>query len=84
MILRVTVADRALLGHAAVFFDKPLRDDAIDRFLESADHHLLLALDGDQPVGFVSGDPDNAAALATYRGAGATIEEPNLLMEWKL
>ncbi|HEX3265405.1 MAG TPA: GNAT family N-acetyltransferase [Candidatus Limnocylindrales bacterium] len=29
-------------------------------------------------------DHDNEAAKATYRSAGATIDEPTLLLEWKL
>ena len=28
-------------------------------------------------------DEDNAAAKATYHGAGATIDEPTLLLEWR-
>ena len=136
MIRRVGAADRALVHQAAGLFDDPLRDDAIERFLASDDHHLLLALDGDEPVGFVTGvelthpdkgvemflyelavdeaarrqgfgtalvealadlarergcrgmwvltDDDNAAALGTYRKAGATIEERTLLLEWRL
>ena len=136
-IRRITRADRGLLLRAGALFDEPLRDEAIDRFLDSADHHLLLALDGDgEPVGMVSGvelthpdkgvemflyelsvlegarrggigtalvdalealatergcrgmwvltDGENAAAVATYRRAGATIEEPTLLLEWRL
>jgi ribosomal protein S18 acetylase RimI-like enzyme len=137
VIRRITRADLELLHRSAALFDLPLRDDAIKRFLDSADHHLLLALDDDgEPVGMVSGvelthpdkgiemflyelgvlehargrgvgtalvealkaiaiehgcrgmwvltDADNAAALGAYRRAGATIEEPNLLLEWRL
>lgn len=29
-------------------------------------------------------DADNAAALGAYRRAGATVEEPTLLLEWRL
>jgi ribosomal protein S18 acetylase RimI-like enzyme len=29
-------------------------------------------------------DEDNAAAVGTYRKAGATIEERTLLLEWRL
>ena len=137
MIKRITGADRELLHRAAALFDLPLRDDAIERFLGSPDHHLLLAVDDEgEPVGMVSGvelthpdkgtemflyelsvlerargrgfgtalvaalrevarargcrgmwvltDHDNAPALAAYRRAGASIEEPTLLLEWRL
>ncbi len=36
-------------------FDAPADQEASHRFLESLNHHLLLALEGDRPVGFVSG-----------------------------
>ena len=137
LIQRITRADVALLMRAGALFDKPLREDAVDRFLDSPDHHLLLALAEDsEPVGMVSGvelthpdkgvemflyelsvleeargagigtalvdalealavergcrgmwvltDDENAAAIATYRRAGATIAEPALLLEWRL
>ena len=136
LIRRVGAADRALVQGAAGLFDEPLRDGALDRFLVAQDHHLLLAFDGDVPVGFVTGvelthpdkgvemflyelgvaenargrgvgtalvkalaalahergcrgmwvlaDSDNAAALAAYRRAGATVEQSTLLLEWRL
>ncbi len=127
-------ADAQLVHQAAALFDAAPRDDAIDRFLRSEDHHLLLALDAGNAIGFVSGvelthpdkgvemflyeiavaedarrqgvgtalvealaavararrcrgmwvltDDDNAAAVTTYRRAGATKEERTLLLEW--
>jgi ribosomal protein S18 acetylase RimI-like enzyme len=138
VIRRVTAANRDLLRRAdgTDLFDNPLREDAVARFLVSADHHLLLALEAGEPVGMVSGvelthpdkgtemflyelsvteasqrrgigtalvealaalarergcrgmwvltDEDNAAAVGTYRKAGATIEERTLLLEWRL
>ena len=136
MIRRVGPADSALVHQAAALFDDDPRDDATARFLASDDHHLLLALEGGEPVGFVTGvelthpdkgvemflnelgvaeqargrgigtalvealaalardrgcrgmwvltDDDNDGALATYRKAGATIEQPTRLLEWRL
>ena len=104
------------------------------RFLASEGHHLLVALDGDDPIGFVSGvetthpdkgtemflyelsvredrrrrgvgrtlvealaelarsrgcygmwvgiEADDAAALATYRAAGAAPPEPCVTLNW--
>ena len=135
MIHRVGPDDRALVHRAAALFDEPLRDEWIERFVRSGDHHLLLALEAGEPVGMVSGvelthpdkgvemflyelsvleharrrgigtalvealvalardrgcrgmwvltDDDNAAGLGTYRKAGATIEEPTHLLEWR-
>lgn len=134
-IRHVGPGDVGLLRAAASLFDKPLRDDAIERFLGSDDHHLFLAVVDGEPVGFVSGvelthpdkgvemflyelgvaeggrrkgvgtalvealgrlarergcrgmwvltDEDNLAAVATYRRAGATKDERNLLLEWQ-
>ena len=135
-IRRLGPSDAALVTRAADLFDHAPRNAATARFLASDDHHLLVAMEGDAPVGFVTGvelthpdkgvemclyelavaeaargrgvgralvealaaiarerdcygmwvltDEDNAAARATYRAGGATIEEPTLLLEWKL
>jgi hypothetical protein len=40
------------------------------RFLEAEDHHILVAYDSD------------AAALATYRTAGATDESRHVMLTW--
>lgn len=134
-VRRVGPADGALVHRGAHLFDKAPRDDATRRFLDSDDHHLLLAFVGDEAVGFVTGvelthpdkgvemflyelgvdegarrrgvgtalvealaalarerrcrgmwvltDEDNPAAIATYRRAGATKNERNLLLEWE-
>lgn len=136
VVRRLGPQDAALLDRAAALFDDVPRDDATTRFLASEDHHLLLALEGDEPIGFVTGielthpdkgtemflyelgvaeaargrgtgtalvealaalarergcrgmwvltDDDNAAAIATYRRAGATIESPSRMLEWRL
>ena len=133
-IRRLDAAEAELVRRAADLFDEVPRDDSIDRFLRIEGHHLLLATDGDTPVGFVTGvelthpdkgvemflyelavaegarrrgvgsalvealaalarergcrgmwvltDEDNAAAVATYRRAGATSDERTLLLEW--
>jgi ribosomal protein S18 acetylase RimI-like enzyme len=77
MIRRVGPGDRDLVERAAALFDQPLRDDAIDRFLAADDHHLLLALDGDEPVGFVTGveltHPDKGGEMFLYELA---VDEP--------
>ena len=128
------IADAADVDAAAALFDDPPRPDATRRFLEEPDHHLLLAYDGEQPVGMITGvetthpdkgtemflyelsvadshrgrgigralvgalaglarehgcygmfvltDDDNAAALATYRAAGATEESSHVMLGW--
>jgi ribosomal protein S18 acetylase RimI-like enzyme len=63
--------DEGLLRRAGALFDQPLRQGAVDRFLGSADHHLLLALDDDgEPVGMVSGveltHPDKGVEMFLY------------------
>ncbi|MHA6762294.1 GNAT family N-acetyltransferase [Streptacidiphilus sp. PAMC 29251] len=115
-------------------YDGPARQDAATRFLASPEHHLLIAYDGDRPLGFVSGvevthpdkgtemflyelavdqaqhrrgigrslvaalaqlardrglygmwvltDRHNAAAMATYRSAGADADEDCVMLTW--
>lgn len=124
-----------VLAAAGLFDDAPRREWA-EKFLSAADHHLILAFDGDRAVGFVSGvetthpdkgtemfvyelgvdeshrrrgiatallaelrrvavsagcygmwvgtEPDNAAAIATYRSAGFDPPETTvtLAVEW--
>ena len=70
MIRRVNRDEVALVQRAAALFDDAIRGDALERFLASDDHHLLLAFDGDQPVGFVSGveltHPDKGVEMFLY------------------
>ena len=134
-IRRIESGEAALVDRAAALFDDPPGADTTARFLASEDHHLLLALDNDTPIGFVTGveivhpdkavemflyelavaeeargwglgtalvraladlarerrcrgmwvltDEDNVAAVATYRRAGATVDERTLLLEWR-
>jgi ribosomal protein S18 acetylase RimI-like enzyme len=63
-------ADAAALTAARVLFDRPLQPDAVARFMADPIHHLLLAYDGDLPVGFVSGievtHPDKGTEMFLY------------------
>jgi ribosomal protein S18 acetylase RimI-like enzyme len=55
---------------AAHLYDDPVRAEAVDRFLADPTHHLLLARDGDETVGFVSGvettHPDKGTEMFLY------------------
>jgi ribosomal protein S18 acetylase RimI-like enzyme len=55
---------------AAALFDDPPRPDATRRFLAEPTHHLLIAYDGDAPLGFVSGvettHPDKGTEMFLY------------------
>jgi ribosomal protein S18 acetylase RimI-like enzyme len=74
-IHRVGPEDASLVHRAAALFDEAPRDEAIARFLGSDDHHLLLALEGAEPVGFVSGveltHPDKGVEMFLYELAVA-------------
>ncbi len=58
------------MASAAALFDEALRPDATRRFLDSSDHHLLLAFLGGRAVGFVSGveltHPDKGTEMFLY------------------
>jgi ribosomal protein S18 acetylase RimI-like enzyme len=62
-----TAADVAL---AASLFDEALRPDAAERFAADPRHHLLMAIDGDAVVGFVTGvemtHPDKGTEMFLY------------------
>lgn len=77
MIRRVGPEDAALVRRGAALFDDPIRGDSLDRFLRSDNHHLLLALDGEEPVGFVTGveltHPDKGVEMFLYELA---VDEP--------
>jgi ribosomal protein S18 acetylase RimI-like enzyme len=135
-IARLGPGDEAVVLAGGGLFDAPPTEGWTARFLASASHHLLVATEGDEPIGFVSGvetthpdkgtemflyelsvDPahrnrgvgralvraladvarergcygmwvgtesDNAAALATYRAAGAGTPEPFVVLTWAL
>jgi ribosomal protein S18 acetylase RimI-like enzyme len=74
---------------AAHLYDGPPRRDAVERFVGDPTHHLLLAYDGERPVGFVSGvemtHPDKGTEMFLYelavdedrrrRGVGRALVE---------
>jgi ribosomal protein S18 acetylase RimI-like enzyme len=60
---------------AGPLFDGEARPEATRRFLEAPGHHLLVAYDGEAPVGFVSGveltHPDKGTEMFLYELAVA-------------
>ena len=64
-----------LVAAASHLFDGPARSGATSRFLADDRHHLLLAYEGAQPVGFVSGvevtHPDKGTEMFLYELAVA-------------
>jgi ribosomal protein S18 acetylase RimI-like enzyme len=69
-IVRLGPGDADQVHAAAHLFDRPPRDDATERFLADERHHLLLAVEDDHPVGFVSGveltHPDKGTEMFLY------------------
>ena len=69
--------DDGLVAAASHLFDGPARPDATARFLAEAGHHLLIAYEGGQAVGFVSGvevtHPDKGTEMFLYELA---VDEP--------
>ena len=67
-ILLVNEAER--VRRAGHLFDAAPRLDAIERFLADPNHHLLIAYDEGEPVGFVSGveltHPDKGTEMFLY------------------
>jgi ribosomal protein S18 acetylase RimI-like enzyme len=51
----LTSADLAVLVAATDLFDRPVDPEHAQRLLETTDHVVLLAMAGDDPVGFVTG-----------------------------
>jgi ribosomal protein S18 acetylase RimI-like enzyme len=62
-----TAADVAL---AATLFDEELRPEAAERFASDPGHHLLMAIEADAAVGFVTGvemtHPDKGTEMFLY------------------
>ena len=129
-IVRASAGDEELVLAAGELFDDPPRREWAARFLAGEGHHLLFAMHGEVPIGFVSGvetthpdkgtemflyelgthedhrrqgvakalvaalaelarergcygmwvgtEPDNEAAIATYRSAGFDPPEPTV------
>jgi ribosomal protein S18 acetylase RimI-like enzyme len=81
--------DDGLVAAASRLFDGPARPDATARFLAEAGHHLLVAHEDGQAVGFVSGvevtHPDKGTEMFLYelavderyrrRGIGRALTE---------
>jgi ribosomal protein S18 acetylase RimI-like enzyme len=134
-IVRLAPGDEQVVLAGADLFDAPPTEEWAAKFLASEGHHLLVALEDDGPIGFVSGvetthpdkgtemflyelsvhpdhrnrgvgralvgalaelargrgcygmwvgtEADNAAALATYRAAGAAPPEPSVTLSWE-
>src|ERR1700682_1709457 len=76
-IRRLGADDVALVFAAQHLLDGPAQESAVRRFLDSADHHLLLAFEGDRPVGSVAGvemtHPDKGTEMFLYELA---VDEP--------
>jgi ribosomal protein S18 acetylase RimI-like enzyme len=58
------------VASAAHLYDDAVHADAVERFLADPTHHLLLAREGDETVGFVSGvettHPDKGTEMFLY------------------
>src|SRR3954447_20107041 len=69
-ILRLNLADAPLVSAGAELFDAPPVPAWTMRFLTRPGHHLLMALEHDRPVGFVTGvetvHPDKGTEMFLY------------------
>ena len=88
-VRRLGPVDDHAVAAAGHLFDTAPDEAATRRFLSEPGHHLLVAYDGDLPVGFVSGvelvHPDKGAELFLYelgvdeaargRGVGRSLVE---------
>jgi ribosomal protein S18 acetylase RimI-like enzyme len=88
-VRRLGPGDEEAVLAAAALFDVARQPDATRRFLADPTHHLLLAYDADDPIGFVSGievtHPDKGTEMFLYelavdeavrrRGVGRTLVE---------
>jgi ribosomal protein S18 acetylase RimI-like enzyme len=76
-VRRLAAGDDDEVRAASHLFDGPARDDATARFLSDPNHHLLIAYEGEEPVGFVSGveltHPDKGTEMFLYE---LSVEEP--------
>jgi ribosomal protein S18 acetylase RimI-like enzyme len=133
-IMRLAAGDESIVLTGADLFDSPPTKAWTATFLSSEGHHLLVAVNDEGPIGFVSGvetthpdkgtemflyelsvrpaerswgvgralvkaladlarerncygmwvgtEPDNAAALAAYRAAGAAPPQPFVTLSW--
>jgi ribosomal protein S18 acetylase RimI-like enzyme len=69
-IERMRSGDEARVEAAGELFDLPPTEEATAAFLADERHHLLVAVDGDRTVGFVSGveliHPDKGTEMLLY------------------
>jgi ribosomal protein S18 acetylase RimI-like enzyme len=76
-VRRLGPDDAAAVLAAGHLFDEPAQPAATRRFLAADGHHLLIAYDGEQPVGFATGievaHPDKELELCLYE---LGVDEP--------
>lgn len=69
-IVRVAPGDEYVVHAGADLFDDLPTEEATARFLARDGHHLLVAIEDDEPVGFVSGiemtHPDKGTEMFLY------------------
>jgi ribosomal protein S18 acetylase RimI-like enzyme len=70
-------ADAAAVVAAQALFDDAAKPDAVARFMAEPTHYMLIAYEGGQPVGFVSGvemtHPDKGTEMFLYELAVAEL-----------
>ena len=76
-IVRLTVGDEDTVARLSHLFDQPAVPEHSTRFLEDERHHLLVAREGSDFVGFVTGvemtHPDKGTEMFLYELA---VDEP--------
>lgn len=69
-IVRLGPGDEETVTGAGALFDSPPSAEATARFLSSETHHLFMAFEGDDAVGFVTGvettHPDKGTEMFLY------------------
>jgi ribosomal protein S18 acetylase RimI-like enzyme len=69
-IERLGQGDQDKLAAAEDLFDGPMNPDAVERFLNDPNHHMLIAYSDGEPAGFVSGvettHPDKGTEMFLY------------------
>jgi len=70
MSMRIAPGDEQSILAAPELFDAPPEPAWTCRFLEAPGHHILMAFEGDAPVGFVTGieitHPDKGTEMLLY------------------
>ncbi|AKT52926.1 GNAT family acetyltransferase [Arsenicicoccus sp. oral taxon 190] len=78
-LTRLGPRDALLVLAAGDLFDTPPTEEGARRFLELPGHHLVLAIEGYRPVGFVSGvemsHPDKGTEMFVYELAVAPEQQ---------